>query len=92
VSIPHDAPKNIGGYTKHAEDRIAGRDGGVGVRRDALEDAFNNPMKDVERLIDDQGRVSFKYTGENATVVVNPEGRVITGWANNRSGTGGAGG
>src|SRR4029453_15594026 len=93
VQIPEDAPKSITGYTKHAEDQIAGRDGGVGVRRDALEDAFNHPVRDVERLVDNQGRVSFKYTGENATVVVNEQGKVITGWANNRSGTpGGTGG
>jgi PPE family len=93
VKIPEDAPKSITGYTKHAEDQIAGRDGGVGVRRDALEDAFNHPVRDVERLVDNQGRVSFKYTGENATVVVNEQGKVITGWANNRSGTpGGTGG
>jgi hypothetical protein len=93
VQIPEDAPKSITGYTKHAEDQIAGRDGGVGVRRGALEDAFNHPIRDVERLVDSQGRVSFKYTGENATVVVNEQGKVITGWANNRSGTpGGPGG
>ena len=93
VKIPDTAPKSINGYTKHAEDQIAGRDGGIGVRRDALEDAFNNPVRDVERLVDKQGRVSFKYTGENATVVVNEQGRVITGWANNSTGTaGGAGG
>jgi hypothetical protein len=92
VSKPADAPENITGYTKHAEDQIAGRDGGIGVRRDALEDAFANPVKDVERLVDAQGRVSFRYTGENATVVVNSEGKVITGWANNSTGTGGAGG
>ena len=71
VKIPETAPKSITGYTKHAEDRIAGRDGGIGVRRDALEDAFNHPVRDVKRLVDDQGRVSYQYTGENATVVVN---------------------
>lgn len=92
VSIPEGSPKGISGYTKHAEEQIAGRDGGVGVRRDALEDAFQNPVRDVERLVDSQGRVSYRYTGENATVVVNQDGRVITGWANNSSGTGGTGG
>jgi hypothetical protein len=91
-TIPPGAPKNINGYTKHAEEQIAGRDGGVGVRRDALEDAFNNPVQNVERLVDQQGRVSYRYTGEDATVVVNEQGRVITGWANNSSGTGGTGG
>jgi hypothetical protein len=91
-TIPPGAPKNINGYTKHAEEQIAGRDGGVGVRRDALEDAFSNPVQNVERLVDQQGRVSYRYTGEDATVVVNEQGRVITGWANNSSGTGGTGG
>jgi hypothetical protein len=42
VKIPETAPKSISGYTKHAEERIAGRDGGIGVRRDAPEDVFNH--------------------------------------------------
>lgn len=93
VKIPETAPKGLNGFTKHAEDQIAGRDGGIGVRRDALEDAFNHPVRDVERLVDGQGRVSYRYTGEDATVVVNEQGKVITGWANNTAGTaGGAGG
>jgi hypothetical protein len=45
VKIPDTAPTSINGYTKHAEDQIAGRDGGIGVRRDALEDAFNHPVR-----------------------------------------------
>lgn len=92
ATIPLGAPKSISGYTKHAEEQIAGRDGGVGVRRDALEDAFSNPVKNVERLVDQQGRVSYRYTGDDATVVVNEQGKVITGWANKSSGTGGTGG
>jgi hypothetical protein len=93
VKIPDTAPKSINGYTKHAEDQIAGRDGGIGVRRDALEDAFNNPVRDVERVVDDHGRVSYRYTGENATVVVNERGDVITGWAKKSTATaGGPGG
>lgn len=93
VRVPDTAPKTVNGYTKHAEDQIAGRDGGIGVRREALEDAFTNPVRDVERLVDRQGRVSYRYTGDDATVVVNEEGKVITGWANNSSGTaGGTGG
>lgn len=92
ATIPPGAPRNITGYTKHAEEQIAGRDGGVGVRREALEDAFANPTQSVERLVDQQGRVSYRYTGEDATVVVNEQGRVVTGWANNSSGTGGTSG
>jgi hypothetical protein len=93
VKIPNTAPKSINGYTEHAENQIGGRDGGIDVRRDALEDAFNHPVRNVERLVDSQGRVSYRYTGENATVVVNEQGKVITGWANASMGTtGGAGG
>lgn len=92
VKIPDTAPRAINGYTKHAEDQIAGRDGGIGVNRQALENAFNNPVRDVERLVDGQGRISYKYFGEEATVVVNEQGRVITGWGNKASGTGGASG
>lgn len=92
VKIPATAPRSISGYTKHAEDQIAGRDGGIGVSRPALEDAFQNPVRDVERLVDSQGRVSYRYTGQDATVVVNEQGRVITGWGTNSGGTGAAGG
>ena len=92
VKIPEGAPRFINGYTNHAEDQIVGRDGGIGVRRDALEDAFTNPVRDVERLVDGQGRVSYRYTGENATVVMNENGKVITGWGNNSAGTAGASG
>ena len=93
VKIPDTAPKSLNGYTKHAEDQIAGRDGGIGVRREALENAFENPTRDVERLVEGQGRVSYRYTGGDASVVVNEQGKVITGWANGSRGTpGGSGG
>ncbi|WP_260761940.1 hypothetical protein [Mycobacterium sp. SMC-4] len=92
VEIPDSAPKQINGYTKHAEEQMAGRDGGIGVNKQALEDAFNRPVQDVERLVDDRGRISYRYTGDNATAVVNEQGKVITGWANNTGGTGGPGG
>jgi hypothetical protein len=92
VAIPDGAPKAITGYTKHAEEQIVGRDGGTGVSREALEDAFRHPVRDVERLVDELGRVSYRYTGENATVAVNSKGEVITGWGGNRYGTGAAGG
>jgi hypothetical protein len=91
-AIPEGAPKAITGYTKHAEDQIAGRDRGIGVSREALEDAFQSPVRDVGKIVDEQGRVSYLYTGENATVAINPDGRVITGWATSSSGTGAAGG
>lgn len=93
LRIPDSAPKSINGYTKHAEEQIVGRDGGLGVSREALEDAFDNPVRDVERLVDDQGRVSYRYTGEDAVVAVNAKGNVVTGWPKNSSGrAGGTGG
>jgi hypothetical protein len=92
IAIPDGAPKTISGYTRHAEERIARRDGGRGVRREALEDAFRHPVQGIERVVDAQGRVSYRYTGENATIVVNPGGEVITGWASNSRNLGAAGG
>ncbi|MDX1886744.1 hypothetical protein [Mycolicibacterium sp. 120270] len=50
VEIPSGAPESITRYTRHAEERIADRDAGRGVRREALEDAFRDPVRDVERL------------------------------------------
>jgi hypothetical protein len=84
VKTPETAPKSVDGNSKDTEDQIAGRDGGIAHRRDALEDAFNHPVRDSERLVDNQGRVSYRYTGENATAVVNEQGKSSPVGANDK--------
>lgn len=80
------APTNIMGYSDHALDQIAGRDGGIGVSQQALEDAFSNPNT-IEYAPSKYGP-TFRYAGNNATVVVNPQGKVVTGWATGYGGIG----
>lgn len=80
-------PTRITGYSRHAEEQIAGRDGGIGVNRAALEDAFNNPQA-VTRRVDSEGRISYRYKGKDAVVNVNPQGVVTTGWGRGSGGTG----
>lgn len=72
----------IKGWTKHGSEQALDRDGGAGVSNDAIEDAVDNP-KEVE----EQGDGVKKYVGENATVVLNKDGKVITTWANGSAGT-----
>ena len=58
------------------------RDGGAGVSNDAIEDAVDNPEK-----VEEQEGGTTKYTGKDATVVINKDGRVVTTWANGSAGT-----
>lgn len=80
------APTQITGYSSHALEQIAGRDGGIGVSQSALTNAWSNPLK-VEYVPSKYGP-TFRYTGADAVIVVNTEGKVVTGWAKSSSGTG----
>jgi hypothetical protein len=78
------APTNISNWSDHILDQIAGRDGGLGVSQNAIEDAFNSPNA-IEYSLSRYGP-TFRFTGSNATIVVNPQGNVVTGWAINSGG------
>ncbi|WP_374440002.1 DUF637 domain-containing protein [Pseudomonas panipatensis] len=80
------APTQITGYSSHAVEQIAGRDGGIGVSQSALTNAWTNPLK-IEYVPSKYGP-TFKYTGGDAVIVVNTDGKVVTGWAKSSSGTG----
>ena len=80
------APTSITNYSAHFLDQIAGRDAGIGVSQSALEDAFANP-KAIQYAPSRYGP-TFRYVGNDATVVVNPQGNSVTGWATNRFGSG----
>jgi len=71
---------------KHALEQIAGRDGGIGVSQSALAGAWSNPLK-IEYVPSRYGP-TFRYTGADAVIVVNTEGKVVTGWAKSSSGVG----
>jgi|GEM_PF-1340014 len=63
----------ITGYTRHGINQTIGRDGGRGVSASATLDAVTNPTKVIA-----QAGGKTKYVGQNAQVVLNSEGKVIT--------------
>ncbi|MGH9170158.1 MAG: hypothetical protein ACRD0Z_04730 [Acidimicrobiales bacterium] len=74
-------PSEITGYTDHGLQQAISRDGGLGVSQSAMEDAVANPI-DVVR----QASGTFKFVGNDATVVLNSDGKVVTTWATNSAG------
>jgi hypothetical protein len=80
------APTQISSFATHLEKQIAGRDGGIGISRPALDDAFANPLN--IRYAPSKYGPTFQYIGKDATIVVNPQGRAVTGWGTNAAGTG----
>ncbi|WP_449768921.1 two-partner secretion domain-containing protein [Herbaspirillum chlorophenolicum] len=79
-------PTQIGEYSEHALQQIAGRDGGIGVSKSALLDAWSNPIR-IEYVPSKYGP-TFRLTGNDAVMVVNADGKVVTGWAKSSTGTG----
>ena len=72
----------ITGWTKHGTERALDRDGGIGVSNDAIIDAVNNPVKPP---ITQSGETT-RFVGENATVVLNQDGEVVTTWPRGKGG------
>ena len=70
----------ITGFTKHGINQAISRDG-VGVSTKAIADAVANPIK-----VEAARGGAVKYIGQNATVVLNQAGKVITTWARNSAG------
>ena len=71
-------PDRITGYTKHGLNQVLGRDG-HGVSPKGILDAFQNSNEVVYEV----GRNTFKFIGNNSTVVLNQQGKVVTAWAKN---------
>jgi len=78
------APTKITSYSQHALEQIAGRDG-IGVSKSAMDNAWSNPLK-IDYVPSKYGP-TFRYTGKDAVIFVNQEGKVVTGWAKSSSGT-----
>ena len=79
------APTKITSYSQHALEQITGRDGGIGVSKSAMDNAWLSPLK-IDYVPSKYGP-TFRYTGKDAVIVVNQEGKVVTGWAKSSSGT-----
>jgi hypothetical protein len=71
----------ITGWTKHGTEQAIGRDAGIGVSNKAIVNAVNKPVQVVS-----QSGGTVKYIGQDATVVLNQNGKVITTWANGSAG------
>ncbi|WP_332856471.1 RHS repeat-associated core domain-containing protein [Duganella sp. S19_KUP01_CR8] len=78
------APTAITEYSEHVLQQIAGRDGGIGVSEAALRDAFANPTN--IRFAPSKYGPTFQFIGQDATIVVNTEGRAVTGWGTSAAG------
>lgn len=79
------APTKITSYSQHALEQIAGRDGGIGISKSAMDNAWSPPLK-IEYVPSKYGP-TFRYTGKDAVIVVNQDGKVVTGWAKSSAGT-----
>ena len=72
LDLQHFADK-----TKHASERLTQRN----VTDVEIDDAIQNPLHKGGIVIDEQGRKSVKYIGNDATVILNPDtSEVITTW------------
>lgn len=66
----------IKGFTKHGLERAIERPGGAASEKAVL-DAIRNPTS-VNTQVNDLGRTSTTYTGKDAHVRVNPDGKIIS--------------
>lgn len=82
---PAEAPKEITGFTEHGEQQALTRDGGRGVNEAALYDAVENPVEPPAEQSGPKGP-TYRYEGQDATVVLNGAGKVVTTWANTSEG------
>jgi hypothetical protein len=79
------ADGKLTGYTRHGLNQAIGRDGGIGVAPRAILDAVKSPVEVIQQS---GGRTI--YVGQNANVVLNQNGQVMTTWATNSAGVRGA--
>ena len=78
--IAENLTAKITGYTFHGINQAISRDGGKGVAVSSILDAVKNPVEVVSK---DNGVI--KYVGQEATVVLNKFGKVITTYGKPRN-------
>ncbi|TNC23746.1 hypothetical protein [Amycolatopsis alkalitolerans] len=81
---PFPPPKEITGQTEHGAQQMAERDG-HGVSDAAAKDAVDNPVKPPKYRPDQYGG-AYRFTGKDAVVNLNQEGKVVTAWARSKAG------
>ena len=76
--ITQNIAGKITGYTEHGLTQALGRNGrGVGIK--AIFDAVKNPL-----TVQQQINGTIKYAGEQATVILNKAGQIVTTWGKAR--------
>jgi hypothetical protein len=83
-AAPFPPPTHITGLTRHGEEQINVRDG-HGVSDRALQDAVANPTRSPVFELDEYGG-TYTYFGEDAEVILNKDGKVVTAWPKTRNG------
>ena len=63
----------VTGYTSHGLNQAIGRNNGRGVNIKEMWETIREPKRVVE-----QSQGAHKYVGQNATIVVSSEGKIIT--------------
>lgn len=81
---PFPAPQSISGMTEHGAQQVMTRDG-HGVSDEALQSAVDKPTQPPRFTPDNYGG-TYRYVGEDAIVVLNKDGQVVTAWATSRGG------
>jgi hypothetical protein len=84
TEAPFPPPKEITGKTEHGAQQMAERDG-HGVSDAAAQDAVDNPVKPPKYRPDPYGG-AYRFTGKDAVVNLNEEGKVVTAWARSKAG------
>lgn len=84
-AAPSEVPQEITGRTVHGNEQAMGRDGGLGVTDEAMTDAVANPVEEPIKQQHPKGP-TYRFVGEDATVVLNESGEVVSTWANHRTG------
>lgn len=82
--IPYEPPPSISGMTEHGAEQVLTRDG-HGVSDDALRRAVEQPTQPPKFTPDKYGG-TYRYVGDDAIVVLNKDGQVVTAWATGRGG------
>ena len=66
----------IQGFTRHGINQVINR----GITPQEILEAVNSPVEVNGPIVDQLGRISTQYIGPRATVVLNPNGIVVTAW------------
>ncbi len=76
-------PTEIVGYSKHVINHAISRDGS-GINPKSILDAWRNPIA-IKHVPTKEGP-TFRLEGKDATVVINPKGKIVTIWPQSKIG------